>query len=120
MDQLTRILAVEWAADGIRINAVAPWYINTELARQVRCAHVRNAAGPLFFCVILDTCLGTWSTPHFGQPWSTQVLQKPEYLANVVARTPMRRVGEPSEVAGGALWSPVEPCGALWSPVCAP
>lgn len=35
MIQLTRNLAVEWAPDGIRVNAVAPWYINTPLARQV-------------------------------------------------------------------------------------
>jgi Tropinone reductase 1 len=35
MNQLTRNLAGEWAADGIRVNSVAPWYINTPLARQV-------------------------------------------------------------------------------------
>ena len=35
MIQLTRNLAVEWASEGIRVNAVAPWYINTPLAGQV-------------------------------------------------------------------------------------
>lgn len=35
MLQLTRNLAVEWASDGIRVNAVAPWYINTPLAAPV-------------------------------------------------------------------------------------
>ena len=35
MLQLTRNLAVEWASDGIRVNAVAPWYINTPLATPV-------------------------------------------------------------------------------------
>lgn len=35
MNQLTRNLASEWAADGIRINSVAPWYIQTPLAASV-------------------------------------------------------------------------------------
>ncbi len=35
MLQMTRNLAVEWAEDGIRVNAVAPWYTDTPLARQV-------------------------------------------------------------------------------------
>jgi len=35
MNQLTKNLACEWGRSGIRINAVAPWYITTELAHQV-------------------------------------------------------------------------------------
>ncbi|NCA85830.1 MAG: SDR family oxidoreductase [Clostridia bacterium] len=35
MIQMTKNLAVEWAKDHIRVNAVAPWYIETPLARQV-------------------------------------------------------------------------------------
>lgn len=35
MLQMTRNLAVEWAGDGIRVNAIAPWYTDTPLARQV-------------------------------------------------------------------------------------
>ena len=35
MLQLTRNLAVVWAAEGIRVIAVAPWYIKTPLATPV-------------------------------------------------------------------------------------
>jgi Tropinone reductase 1 len=35
MIQATRSLALEWARDGIRVNAVAPWYTNTPLAAPV-------------------------------------------------------------------------------------
>lgn len=62
MNQITKNLACEWAKDGIRVNSVAPWYINTDLAKQV--------------------------------------LANAEFKAQVVSRTPLRRVGEPSEVAG--------------------
>ncbi|CZI43345.1 TPA: SDR family oxidoreductase [Legionella pneumophila] len=61
MIQLGKHLAVEWARDSIRINTIAPWYIETELT----------------------------------QP----ALSNQEKLNAIISRTPMRRVGQPHEVA---------------------
>ena len=61
VNALTACLAFETADQGIRVNAVAPWYIRT-----------RRTSGPL---------------------------SDPDYYEQVIERTPMRRIGEPEEVA---------------------
>ena len=66
LHQMTRNLAVEWAEDGVRVNAVAPWYIRT-----------RRTSGKL---------------------------SDPDYLDEVLLRTPMGRIGEPDEVAAAVAF----------------
>jgi Tropinone reductase 1 len=66
LHQLTRNLAVEWAEDGVRVNAVAPWYIRTRR--------------------------------------TSSKLADPDYLDDVLQRTPMGRIGEPEEVASAVAF----------------
>ncbi len=66
LHQLTKNLAVEWAEDGIRVNAVAPWYIRTRR--------------------------------------TSNKLADPDYLDDVLQRTPMGRIGEPEEVASAVAF----------------
>jgi NAD(P)-dependent dehydrogenase (short-subunit alcohol dehydrogenase family) len=56
--QLTKSLAVAWAEDGIRVNAIAPGWIETPMTVPARSDAARNRA-------ILDrTPLGRWGTPE--------------------------------------------------------
>jgi NAD(P)-dependent dehydrogenase (short-subunit alcohol dehydrogenase family) len=56
--QLTKSLAVAWAEDGIRVNAIAPGWIETSMTLPARSDAARNRA-------ILDrTPLGRWGTPQ--------------------------------------------------------
>ena len=64
--QLTKSLAANWAADGVRVNAVAPGWIETELTRPLR--------------------------------------EAPEREAAILARTPMKRWGQPAEVGALVEW----------------
>ncbi|MCL7033897.1 hypothetical protein MKW94_024472 [Papaver nudicaule] len=62
INQITKNFACEWAKDNIRVNSVAPWWIQTELFKQA--------------------------------------LKVEKAVENyVIARTPMRRLGNPNEVS---------------------
>jgi NAD(P)-dependent dehydrogenase (short-subunit alcohol dehydrogenase family) len=67
MNQLTRVMALSLAEHGIRVNAVAPGTIATELASQA-------------------------------------VLTSEEARLKILSRTPLKRLGEPAEVAEAVCW----------------
>jgi NAD(P)-dependent dehydrogenase (short-subunit alcohol dehydrogenase family) len=64
--QLTKALAVEWGPEGVRVNAIAPGFIDTRLV--------------------------------------PDGLKTPARLAAIIARTPLRRQGQPEEVAEAAVF----------------
>jgi tropinone reductase I len=66
MIHMTKYLAAEWAKEGIRVNSIAPWYINTPLV--------------------------------------DAVLKDETYRREVILRTPMRKIGEPVDVASAAAF----------------
>jgi len=67
INQLTRVMALSLADRGVRVNAVAPGTIATELAAKA-------------------------------------VLTSEDARARIMSRTPMRRLGEPAEVADAVAW----------------
>jgi NAD(P)-dependent dehydrogenase (short-subunit alcohol dehydrogenase family) len=66
VDQLTRVLALEWSEHGVTVNAVAPTFIRT--------------------------------------PGTAERLDQPEFLADVLSRLPIGRVGSTMEVAGAVIF----------------
>lgn len=66
IEQLTRVLALEWAEANVQVNALAPTYFETELTR------------PLF--------------------------EDPERNRFIAERTPMKRWGQPHELAGAVIF----------------
>ena len=71
--QLTRSLAVAWAKDGIRVNAIAPGWIVTPMTVNARGDEARNRA------IVERTPLGRWGTPD-------DVLGPVLFLASEAAR----------------------------------
>lgn len=66
MGHMTRTLAAEWGPRGIRVNAIAPGFILTDLSKEL------------------------WSDPTM-QAWNT-------------ANTPLKRLGDPKDLVGAAIF----------------
>ncbi|MDP9727516.1 SDR family NAD(P)-dependent oxidoreductase [Alicyclobacillus tolerans] len=64
--QMTKVLALEWSGQGVRVNGIGPWYFRTPL------------------------------TEH--------LLNDENYYSEIIARTPMRRVGELHELIGPTVF----------------
>lgn len=58
VDQLTKVMALEWAKKGVRVNAIAPTYFETELVSQIRNDPER------FNFINERTPMGRWGYPH--------------------------------------------------------
>ncbi|TDY49526.1 NAD(P)-dependent dehydrogenase (short-subunit alcohol dehydrogenase family) [Alicyclobacillus sacchari] len=66
LQQMTKVLAMEWGKHQVRVNAVGPWYFRT--------------------------------------PLTAKLLDQPDYLADILARTPLGRVGELHELVGPVVF----------------
>jgi NAD(P)-dependent dehydrogenase (short-subunit alcohol dehydrogenase family) len=75
VQQLTKSLAIAWAPDNIRVNAIAPGFIVTAQSERSR--------------------------------------QDPVHVANVNARTPMGRWGQPDDLAGATMFLASEAAGFI-------
>jgi NAD(P)-dependent dehydrogenase (short-subunit alcohol dehydrogenase family) len=64
--QLTKSLAIAWAADGVRVNAIAPGWIETAM--------------------------------------TAPLVADPNRREEIIRRTPLRRWGQPEDVAGAAIF----------------
>lgn len=78
VDQLTRTMALEWARRGVRVNAIAPSWFETEMGSQIRDAKVLY--------------VGVERPPE-------SVL-----LEDTVQRVPVGRMGVPEEIVGAAVF----------------
>jgi NAD(P)-dependent dehydrogenase (short-subunit alcohol dehydrogenase family) len=76
VNQLTRVLALEWSSSGVTVNAVAPTFIYT--------------------------------------PGTAERLDNPEYLAGVLDRLPIGKVGSINDVAAAVIYL-ASPAGGLVS-----
>lgn len=67
VNMLTKTFATEWAERGVRVNAIAPAYIETPLVKAIK--------------------------DH-----------RADFAADIMNRTPMKRMGDPKEIVGSAIF----------------
>lgn len=67
VNMLTKTFAIEWAERGVRVNAIAPAYMETPLVKEIK-------------------------------------NHRADFAENIMQRTPMKRMGDPQEVVGAAIF----------------
>jgi NAD(P)-dependent dehydrogenase (short-subunit alcohol dehydrogenase family) len=58
IEQLTKVLALEWATSGVQVNAIGPTYFETDLTRPLFEDPERNRM------ITERTPMGRWGQPH--------------------------------------------------------
>lgn len=58
IEQMTKVMAIEWAKQGVRVNAIAPTYFETEMVKEIRNDPVR------FNFINERTPMGRWGYLH--------------------------------------------------------
>ncbi|XP_059310689.1 tropinone reductase homolog [Lycium ferocissimum] len=99
INQVTRSLACEWAKDNIRVNAVAPWIINTPM---IEAACIRSR---ILFFEMFGANIGLQQVPSRKENTESLIVLKIARLYfQQIGRAPMKQAGETSKVSSLVIY----------------